>query len=113
VNHVPVRYANGPLLQVPREDEGTILMRFVGGEQGVLSGLMRNPNTIRNRPAIVDSPVGKGRVILFATNPIYRWQTMGEFGMMFNAILNYDDMKAAEGRQQTTSAVPARSGLKP
>ncbi|HET7619815.1 MAG TPA: M14 family zinc carboxypeptidase [Vicinamibacterales bacterium] len=113
VNHVPVRYAGGPLLQVPREDEGTILMRFVGGEQGVLSGLMRNPNTIRNRPAIVDAPAGKGRVILFATNPIYRWQTLGEFGMMFNAILNYDDMKVAEGKQQTTPAARPRSGLKP
>ena len=46
---------------------------------------MRGATEIRNRPAIVDAPVGKGRVVLFATNPCYRWQNHGEFGMLFNA----------------------------
>ncbi len=47
----------------------------------------------RNRPAIVDVPTGKGRVILFATNPCYRWQNHGEFGMLFNTILHFNDIK--------------------
>ena len=40
---------------------------------------------IRRRPAILDTPVGKGRIVTFATNPCYRWQNHGEFGMLFNA----------------------------
>jgi hypothetical protein len=87
---MPVRWANGPLLTVPRADRATqVVMQFPGGETNVLSGLMRGPNEIRNRPAIVDVPVEKGRVILFATNPCYRWQNFGEFRMLFNAIINY------------------------
>jgi hypothetical protein len=30
-------------------------------------------------------------VILFASNPIYRWQNHGEFNMVFNAIVNWND----------------------
>jgi len=54
---------------------------------------MRGANEIRNRPAIVEVPVGDGQVVMFATNPCYRWQNFGEFRMLFNAILNYKNMK--------------------
>jgi hypothetical protein len=47
---------------------------------------------VRNRPAIVDVPVGNGRVVLFATNPCYRWQNLGEFRMLFNALMNFNDL---------------------
>jgi hypothetical protein len=91
---IPVRYANGPLLQVPERDRGNqVLMRFPGGDKSVLSGLMRGAVEIRNRPAIVDVPVGRGRALLFSTNPCYRWQNFGEFNMLFNAVLNFNDIK--------------------
>ena len=32
---------------------------------------------------------GNGRVLMFANNPIYRWQNHGEFNMVFNSILNW------------------------
>jgi len=91
---VPVRYANGPLLQVPERDRASqVLMRFRGGDSSVLSGLMKGATEIHNRPAIVDVPVGRGRVLLFSTNPCYRWQNFGEFNMLFNAITNFNDIK--------------------
>jgi hypothetical protein len=103
---LPVRYANGPLLSVPERDrDQQVLMRFPGGEKAVMSGLMRNPNEIRNRPAIVDVPTGKGRVILFATNPCYRWQNHGEFAMLFNTILHHNDIKTIEKKSAQTAEV--------
>jgi hypothetical protein len=88
----PVRYANGPLLRVPTEEKNKwVLMQFTGGDASVLSGLMKGAAEIRGRPAIVDVPTGAGRVILFATNPCYRWQNLGEFNMLANAILHYND----------------------
>ncbi|MBI1761900.1 MAG: hypothetical protein HYR56_10735, partial [Acidobacteria bacterium] len=74
-----------------RDRAQQILMRYPGGDKSVLSGLMRGANEITNRPAIVDVPVGKGRVLMFAGNPCYRWQNHGEFGMLFNAVLHYND----------------------
>ena len=101
---LPVRWADGPLLTVPEPEPGEpadaaskkieVLMRFPGGDANVLSGLMRGAEQIRNRPAIVDASVGRGRVLLYAINPIYRWQTFGEHNLVFNALLFYNDMPA-------------------
>jgi hypothetical protein len=117
---IPVRYANGPLLTVqsanpfgenappgPPPTPASVLMRWPGGDDHVLSGLMRGANEIRNRPAIVDQPSGKGRVILFAGNPCYRWQNFGEFNMLFNTVLNYNDIKTAPEAATTSTAAPA------
>lgn len=90
---VPVRYAGGPLLDVEERDRARqVLMRFPGGDASVLSGLMKGASEIKEKPAIVDVPGPKGRVLLFATNPVYRWQNFGEFNMLFNAVLNFNDL---------------------
>jgi hypothetical protein len=112
---VPVRYGNGPLLTVqtganpfaasgPPPTPNSVLMRYPGGDEHVLSGLMRGAAEIRNRPAIVDEPSGKGRVILFAGNPCYRWQNFGEFNMLFNTVLHYNDIKTEPERAAGTGA---------
>jgi hypothetical protein len=101
---VPSKYTNGPLLQVPQDEQANVLMRYPGGDKSVMSGLMRGADEIRNRPAIVDQPVGKGRVLLYATNPVYRWQNHGEFNMLFNALMNYNDIKAPEPKKEATTA---------
>ena len=54
-------------------------------------------DAIRGRAFAVDVPEayrGKGRVIMFANNPIYRWQNHGEFNMVFNSIVNWNDQGA-------------------
>jgi len=105
---LPVRFNGGPLLQAgpppgseqfagSSPDRPQVIARFTGGEAGVLSGLMRNPDQIRNRPMVVDAPSGKGRVILYSNNPIYRWQTFGEHAMVFNALMFWNDMAGVTG----------------
>jgi len=54
--------------------------------------MLAGGNELANRPAIVDVPVGKGHVVMFATNPMWRHQTQGEFFLLFNAALNYDNL---------------------
>ena len=93
---VPVRYANGPLLAIQgldAERDRQTLMRFRGTDAAVLSGLMKGAAETRNRPAIAEVPSGKGRVLMFATNPCFRYETLGEFNMLFNAVLHYNDVK--------------------
>jgi hypothetical protein len=93
---IPVRYAGGPLLRVPMEGRRWVLMQYPGTDKSVLSGLFKGVAEIRNRPAILDVPVGQGRVVLFATNPAYRWQNLGEFGMLANALMHWDDFPKPE-----------------
>ena len=95
---MPVRWANGPLFRLePEQDKSDVLMRFPAGEKGgdkaVLSGLMNGADEIKGRAAIVKTPMGQGEIVLFTTNPIWRWQNVGEFRLMFNTILNANNLK--------------------
>jgi hypothetical protein len=108
---LPVRWSGGPLLFVSGaadnvdetgHERAVALMRFPGGEANVLSGLMRGADQIRNRPAIVDAPVGKGRVLLYSINPIYRWQNFGEHNLVFNALMFYNDLPVPSARAQSS-----------
>ncbi len=70
-----------------------VVLRFVQDEKNLLiSGMLAGANELANRPAIVDVPVGRGHVVMFATNPMWRHQTQGEFFLLFNAALNYDNL---------------------
>ena len=68
-------------------------MEFPGGKKNVLSGLMNGADGIKHRPAIIDMPVGQGQVLMFATNPIYRWQNFGEYRMLYNALFSYQHLR--------------------
>jgi hypothetical protein len=92
---IPMKYVGGTVLRVGIADQANILARYVGGDSSVLSGLMVGADQLRQRPFAVDVPGacnGKGRVILFTNNPIYRWQNHGEFNMIFNSLLNWNDV---------------------
>jgi hypothetical protein len=112
---VPIKYFAGPLLSVAEPDRAGVLARYVGGDEAVLSGLMRGADEIKERPLVVDVPggfTGNGRVILFANNPIYRWQNHGEFNMVFNALLNWNDRPGSDpagaGSRVTEREAPRR-----
>ena len=90
---VPVRYAGGPLLKLTEEmDKDNVLMRFPGGEANVLSGLFNGADEIKGRAAVVVTPEGKGQLVMFMTNPVWRWQNLGEYRMVFNALMNFRNL---------------------
>jgi hypothetical protein len=92
---IPVKYVGGTPFKVGVADEANVLARYVGGDASVLSGLMTGADSLRSRPFAVDIPdayKGKGRVIMFSNNPIYRWQNHGEFNMIFNSVINWNDV---------------------
>jgi hypothetical protein len=60
-----------------------------------LSGLLVAGEELAGRPAVLDAPVGKGHVVLFAIRPFWRWSTQGSFALAFNAILNWNDLGVA------------------
>ncbi len=91
---IAVRFANGPVLEVREQDRAKqVLMRYAGTDASVLSGFMRGGADLRQKAALVSVPSGQGRVLLFATNPCYRWQNHGEFALLFNAIQHFNDWK--------------------
>jgi hypothetical protein len=60
-----------------------------------LSGLLVNGEELAGRPAVLDAPVGQGHVVLFAIRPFWRWETQGSFALVFNTILNWNDLNVS------------------
>lgn len=86
---LPVRWATNMIYTMPVQYAADVLARFPGGKANVVSGVMRGADGVKDNVAIAEQRVGKGRVVMFATNPVWRWQTYGEFRMVYNALLNY------------------------
>lgn len=57
-----------------------------------LSGLLVAGEELAGRPAVLDAPVGQGHVVLFAIRPFWRWETQGSFALVFNTIMNWNDL---------------------
>ncbi len=94
----------GPFYTPPTE-RPRVVLRFARDERNLLiSGMLAGASELANRPAVVDVPVGRGHVVLFATNPMWRHQTQGAFFLLFNAALNFDNL----GVGRATPPAPAR-----
>jgi hypothetical protein len=92
---------------VPPAERPRVVLRFAREERDLLvSGMLANGAELANRAAVVDVPHGRGHILLFATNPMWRHQTQGEFFLLFNAALNYDNLGV--GLAETTPAPPQR-----
>ena len=94
----------------PAQLRPRVVLRFASDEKNLLvSGMLAGASELANRPAVIDVPVGRGHVVMFATNPMWRHQTQGEFFLLFNAALNFDNLNVgrSEGRggQRQTSSV--------
>jgi hypothetical protein len=86
------------------------VLRFAADKELLLSGMITGGNEIAEKPAVVDVPHGKGHVVLFANNPMWRNETMGSYFLVFNAIMNFDHLSAGRTSapaQGTTSVTAA------
>jgi hypothetical protein len=71
-----------------------VIFRYSEARDLLVSGLVENGNEIAEHPAVVDSPQGSGHIVLFSTNPIYRGETEGNYSLVLNTILNFDNLNA-------------------
>ena len=91
--------------QLPPELRPRIVVRFASDEKDLLiSGMLTGGRPLVNAPAVIDVPRGKGHVLLFANNPMWRSETQGDYFLIFNALLNFDHLSAG------VSAAPAGRG---
>jgi hypothetical protein len=75
---------------MPRiEDRPRVILAFPKETDKILlSGMLEGADEIAGTPVLIDSPRGKGHILLFANNPMWRMNTQGDYALVFNAILN-------------------------
>jgi Tol biopolymer transport system component len=79
---------------LPPEMRPRVVVRFAPESELFVSGMLAGGRPLANSPAMVDVPRGKGHVLLFANNPMWRNETQGSYFLLFNAMLNYDHLSA-------------------
>jgi hypothetical protein len=79
---------------IPPTERPRVVLRYADSKDLFVSGLLDGGDEIAQHPAVIDVPLGRGHVILFSTNPIWRGQTKGSYFLVLNAILNFDNLNA-------------------
>jgi len=92
----------------PLESRPRVVLRFAPEKELLVSGMLAGGADLAGKAAVVDVPVGKGHVVMFANNPMWRHQTHGSFSLLFNAILNFDSLGI--GRAEPRPAGTPRAG---
>ncbi|UCC40039.1 MAG: hypothetical protein JSV96_00845 [Candidatus Aminicenantes bacterium] len=89
------------LFMPPDLNKIRVILRFDQKDKLLISGMLAGGEELQNRAAVVDVPYGKGHILLFAINPMWRFETHGSFFLLFNAALNYNSLDV--GRPKATS----------
>jgi len=83
-----------PLNIIPPDQRPRVALRYSEQRDLLVSGLLDGGTEIAQRPAVVDVPMQKGHVVLFADNPMWRGETIGSYAMVFNVLLHFDNLNA-------------------
>jgi hypothetical protein len=59
----------------------------------VLSGMVRNEQTIIGHGGIFNVPVGSGRIIAFTFDPLHRYLNHNDSPLVWNALINWNNLK--------------------
>ncbi|HEY0511795.1 MAG TPA: M14 family zinc carboxypeptidase, partial [Thermoanaerobaculia bacterium] len=79
---------NNPAV-IPEALRPRTLVRFGDADDLLVSGLLEHGDQLARRAAVVEVPLGKGHLLLFAINPIWRGSTIGSHPLVWNAILGH------------------------
>jgi hypothetical protein len=89
----------------PPAERPRVVLRFANDEKNLLiSGMLAGGSELTNAPAVIDVPVGRGHIVMFANHPMWRHQTQGSFFLLFNAALNFDSLNTERAEQPRRGA---------
>jgi hypothetical protein len=83
---------------IPPAQRPRVVLRFSGNRDLLVSGLLGGGGEVAEHAAVVDVPWDNGHVVLFSNNPFWRGETQGSYFLVFNAILNFDNLNAGRNK---------------
>jgi hypothetical protein len=77
---------------IPPPARPRVVLRYADARELLVSGLLEAGTEIAQHAAVIDVPVEQGHVVIFSNNPFWRGETQGSYFLVFNAILNFDQL---------------------
>jgi hypothetical protein len=81
-----------PINVIPPAARPRVVLRYADNKDLLVSGLVENGSEIAQHPAVVDATFEKGHVVVFSNNPIWRGETLGSYFLVYNALMNFDQL---------------------
>ena len=75
---------------IPPEMRPKAIVRWADADELLVAGLLDHGKEMAGRVAVVDARYGRGHVLLFANNPVWRGATIGSYALLLNAIVHHD-----------------------
>src|SRR5207237_192005 len=75
-----------PTNVIPPDQRPRVVLRYSDQSELLVSGLLDGGADVAQRAVVLDVPVEKGHVVMFANNPIYRGETIGSYFLVLNTI---------------------------
>jgi hypothetical protein len=79
---------------IPPQFRPRVVLRYGDARDLLVSGLLDGGAEIAQHPAVIDVPLGNGHVVVFSNNPLWRGESKGSYFLVFNAIMNFDNLNA-------------------
>jgi hypothetical protein len=83
-----------PVNVIPPAARPRVVLRYANNPDLLVTGLLDSGGELAQHAAVIDEPFGAGHVVLFSNNPFWRAETKGSYFLVFNAILNFDNLSA-------------------
>ncbi|HKI21596.1 MAG TPA: M14 family zinc carboxypeptidase, partial [Isosphaeraceae bacterium] len=69
-----------------------VVVRWSDEKDLWVSGMLAGGSELAGTPAVIDVPLGKGHIVLFGNNPMWRHETHGSFMLLLNTVLHHDHL---------------------
>jgi hypothetical protein len=92
------RYNNSRV--IPPAMRARVVLRYADAKDLLISGLVEGGAEIAQHPAVVDASYGKGHVVMFSINPVWRGETQGTYSLVLNTVMNFDSLNAGRKNEE-------------
>ena len=82
-----------------------VVLRWSDEKDLWVSGMLAGGSELASTPAVIDVPLGKGHVVLFGNNPMWRHETHGSFMLLLNTALHHDHLNSGKNEPATKQRI--------
>jgi len=108
---LPLYHQFGPYFTIPASRASGVAVRYGSSGDLLLSGVAREAGAVGGQPAVYSEQVGDGRIVIYGFDALHRHQNHGNHALVWNALLNWNDLGVAE--EGGESVAPDSAGENP